>query len=145
MTCCFFGHKDTPLNICEKLEAAIEELITEDGANRFLLGNQGNFDMITFNILRKMKLKHPDISYCVVLAYMPTGKAAGCLYDYSETLLPEGIESVHPRFALSWRNKWMINESDTVVAYVTRAWGGAAKYVEIAAKKRKNIINLAML
>lgn len=145
MTCCFFGHKDTPLNICEKLEAAIEELITEDGANRFLLGNQGNFDMITFNILRKMKLKHPDISYCVVLAYMPTGKAAGCLYDYSETLLPEGIESVHPRFAISWRNKWMINESDTVVAYVTRAWGGAAKYVEIAAKKRKNIINLAML
>lgn len=145
MTCCFFGHKDTPLNICEKLEAAIEELITEDGANRFLLGNQGNFDMITFNILRKMKLKHPDISYCVVLAYMPTGKAAGCLYDYSETLLPEGIESVHPRFAISWRNKWMINESDTVVAYVTRTWGGAAKYVEIAAKKRKNIINLAML
>ena len=145
MTCCFFGHKDTPLNICEKLEAAIEELITEDGANRFLLGNQGNFDMIAFNILRKMKLKHPDISYCVVLAYMPTGKAAGCLYDYSETLLPEGIESVHPRFAISWRNKWMINESDTVVAYVTRTWGGAAKYVEIAAKKRKNIINLAML
>lgn len=144
MTCCFFGHKDTPLNICEKLEAAIEELITEDGANRFLLGNQGNFDMITFNILRKMKLKHPDISYCVVLAYMPTGKAAGSLYDYGETLLPEGIESVHPRFALSWRNKW-INESDTVVAYVTRTWGGAAKYVEIAAKKRKNIINLAML
>ena len=145
MTCCFFGHKDTPLNIGEKLEAAIEELITEDGANRFLLGNQGNFDMIAFNILRKMKLKHPDISYCVVLAYMPTGKAAGCLYDYSETLLPEGIESVHPRFAISWRNKWMINESDTVVAYVTRTWGGAAKYVEIAAKKRKNIINLAML
>ena len=145
MTCCFFGHKDTPLNICEKLEAAIEELITEDGANRFLLGNQGNFDMITFNILRKMKLKHPDISYCVVLAYMPTGKAAGSLYDYGETLIPEGIESVHPRFAISWRNKWMINESDTVVAYVTRTWGGAAKYVEIAAKKRKNIINLAML
>lgn len=145
MTCCFFGHKDTPLNICEKLEAAIEKLITEDGANRFLLGNQGNFDMITFNILRKMKLKHPDISYCVVLAYMPTGKAAGSLYDYGETLLPEGIESVHPRFAISWRNKWMINESDTVVAYVTRTWGGAAKYVEIAAKKRKNIINLAML
>lgn len=145
MKCCFFGHKDTPLNICEKLEAAIEKLITEDGANRFLLGNQGNFDMITFNILRKMKLKHPDISYCVVLAYMPTGKAAGSLYDYGETLLPEGIESVHPRFAISWRNKWMINESDTVVAYVTRTWGGAAKYVEIAAKKRKNIINLAML
>lgn len=92
-----------------------------------------------------MKLKHPDISYCVVLAYMPTGKAAGSLYDYGETLLPEGIESVHPRFAISWRNKWMINESDTVVAYVTRTWGGAAKYVEIAAKKRKNIINLAML
>lgn len=145
MTCCFFGHKDTPLNICEKLEAAIEELITENGANRFLLGNQGNFDMITFNILREIKLKHPDISYCVVLAYMPTGKAAGSLYDYGETLLPEGIESVHPRFAISWRNKWMINESDTVVAYVTRTWGGAAKYVEIAAKKRKNIINLAML
>lgn len=145
MTCCFFGHKDTPLNICEKLEEVIEKLIIEDGANRFLLGNQGNFDIVVFSILRKMKVRHPHISYCVVLAYMPTGKTVGNLYDYGETLLPEGIESVHPRFALSWRNKWMINESDTVVAYVTRTWGGAAKYVEMATKKRTNIINLAML
>ena len=28
------------------------------------------------------------------------------------TLLPEGIENVPPRFAISWRNKWMLERSD---------------------------------
>lgn len=39
--------------------------------------------------------------------------------DYSDTTLVEGIETVYPRFAISWRNKCMIKQSNYVVAYVT--------------------------
>ena len=144
MTCCFLGHKDTPPSICGKLEEVIEKLITENGVDSFLMGNQGNFDSMALSILRSMKAQYPYISYNVVLAYMPTEREVWNPYKYGETLLPEGIEDVHPKFAISWRNKWMVNESDIVIAYVSHSWGGAAKYVEMANKKRKRIVNIAM-
>lgn len=76
--------------------------------------------------------------YNVVLAYMPSvGSAEWNPYEYGETMLPKGIEVIHPRYSISWRNKWMVNESDIVVCYINRSWGGVAKYVEMAAKKAK--------
>lgn len=57
-------------------------------------------------------------------------------------MLPEGIETVHPRFAISWRNKWMIKQSDYVVTYVTHSWGGAAQFAELAEKQKKIIVSL---
>ena len=57
-------------------------------------------------------------------------------------MLPEGIEGVHPRYAISWRNKWMVTESDFVIAYITHSWGGAAKYYEMAVKKGRHVINI---
>ena len=142
MTCCFFGHKDTPSSVYVKLEEAIEKVIVEDGVFSFFVGNQGQFDSMALSALRKLKLKYPHINYNVVLAYMPAEKEMWSPYEYSETMLPEGIESVHPRYAISWRNKWMVNESDMVICYITHGWGGAARYVEIAAKKQKAIIHL---
>jgi uncharacterized phage-like protein YoqJ len=143
MTCCFFGHKDTPADISQKLEQAVEKLIVESGIVEFLLGNQGNFDMMALRVLRKMKEKYPYISYNIVLAYVPTEQEGWHLFDYRETMLPEGIEHIHPRYAISWRNKWMVNKADVVVAYVVYSWGGAAKFVDIAYQKRKIVLNLA--
>ena len=57
-------------------------------------------------------------------------------------MLPEGIEEVHPRFAISWRNKWMLRQSDYVVTYVTHSWGGAAQFAEMAARQGKKVIHL---
>jgi hypothetical protein len=62
--------------------------------------------------------------------------------DYSDTMLPEGIESVHPRYAISWRNNWMLQHSEYVVAYVTHSWGGAAQYAKRAKTSKKRVINL---
>lgn len=143
MTCCFFGHKDTPSSVYEKLEEAVENAIVENEVTSFLVGNQGQFDSMALSVLRKMKGKYPQISYNVVLAYMPTEKEEWNPYEYGETMLPEEIESVHPRYAISWRNKWMVNESDVVIAYITHSWGGAFRYVELAQKKGKAIINIA--
>lgn len=144
MTCCFFGHKDAPSSIYARLEYVIEKLITENCVSSFLVGNQGHFDGMVLDVLRKTKQKHPHINYNVVLAYMPGEKEEWNPYIYGETMLPEGIESIHPKYAISWRNKWMVNESDIVVAYITHSWGGAAKYIEMATKRGKNVINLGV-
>ena len=58
---------------------------------------------------------------------------------YDETLYPR-LESVPRRFAISRRNEWMVQESDAVVAYVTHGWGGAAKTLEHARRKKKNVL-----
>lgn len=79
----------------------------------------------------------------VILAYMPGEKQEYEFYDPTETFLPEGIESAPKRFATSWRNKWMVRESQVVVCYITHSWGGAAQFVEYAEKQGKEIINLA--
>ena len=80
----------------------------------FYVGNQGQFDTIVRGVLRELKKEYPQINYAVVLAYIP-GKQNE--YDDSDTMLPEGIESVHPRYAISWRNNWMLRQSDYVVTY----------------------------
>lgn len=123
MKCCFFGHKDAPSDICVRLERVIERLITESGVLFFYVGNQGNFDRMVINTLRNMRYAE----------------------EYRESILPEGIEFIHPKYAIAWRNKWMLNQSSIVVTYVVHSWGGAAHYQSIAEKKKKTVINLAQI
>lgn len=144
MTCCFFGHKDAPPSIYDTLEEAIEKIIAEDNVTEFLVGNQGQFDGMVLKALRRIKEKYPHVSYNVVLAYMPAEKEECNPYEFGETMLPEGIENVHPRYAISKRNDWMVNESDIVLCYIKHSWGGAAKYVEKAKRKGRIIINLGI-
>ena len=75
-----------------------------------------------------------------MLAYVPGKKTE--YDDYSATMLPEGIESVHPHYAISWRNNWMLKQSDYVVIDITHSWGGAYQYVKKAIQQKKNVINL---
>lgn len=137
MTVCFFGHKDTPETVRPFLEQEIERLI-DRGGECFLVGNQGSFDRMVLGCLRRMAKKHPGITYKVVLAYMPrTGEFA-----YGETVLPEGQELVHPRYAIAHRNRWMAEEADAAVVYVAHSWGGAARYADLMRRKGKKVWNL---
>ena len=139
-TCTFFGHRDCPETIKPKLKETLIDLITRHGIDTFYVGNHGHFDAYVRSTLRALKQEYPHIRYAVVLAYLP-GKKAEC-EDLSDTILPEGIESVPPRFAISWRNNWMLKQSDYVVTYITHSHGGAAQFAEKAQRQKKGIIPL---
>ncbi len=141
-TCTFFGHKDTPESVKADLYAAIENLIVEHGVETFYVGNQGYFDFYTRAALRQLQQKYP-IRYAVVLAYMPGENTEyGDYGGYGDTMLPEGIEEIHPKFAISWRNDWLLRQSDYVISYIHHGWGGAARYVQKAYRQGKTVINL---
>ena len=110
----------------------------------FYVGNQGAFDSIVRSVLRELAEQYANITYAVVLAYLPPERKDDLarFEDYSDTMYPEGIETVPKRFAIDWRNHWLLKQADYVVAYITHSWGGAAQYAELAAKKRKIVINL---
>ena len=140
LACTFFGHSDCPETIRPNLQAVLIDLIVNQNIEMFYVGNQGQFDAIVRNVLRVLKMDYPSINYAVVLAYMPGKKSE--YEDHSDTMLPEGIEMVHPRYAISWRNNWMLRQSEYVVTYITRTWGGAAQYAAKAKRLKKNVINL---
>lgn len=140
MTVTFFGHKDTPKEAEPALWATLVDLIKNHNATEFYVGNNGNFDIMVCHQLKDLSQLYP-ISYSVVLAYLPTNKNK--CNELTSTIFPEGIEFAPKRFAVSYRNKWMIQQSDMIITYVTRNFGGAWQFKKMAIKQGKRIIELS--
>lgn len=136
--CTFFGHHDCPESIRPALLHAVRELIETQGVDEFYIGDSGRFDALARSVLRELSRELPHIRYAVVLAYLPK-PSCPCEDD---TMLPEGIEHVHPRYAIEWRNRWMLERAQYVVSYVTHTWGGAAQCCRKAERMGKLLIPL---
>ena len=136
-TVTFFGHRDTPKEIEPALRLTLIDLIENKNATVFYVGNHGNFDAMVRRQLEDLSKTYP-IKYYVVLAYMP-GKNDK---PDEHSIFPEGIETVPRRFAINYRNKWMLTKSDIVVTYVTRNFGGAWEFQELAKKKHRLVIEV---
>lgn len=143
MTVTFFGHSNAPQEIQKSLESVIVDLIESRNARNFYVGNHGNYDLMVRKILKKLKQIYPHIEYAVVLAYLPGKNKEFEFVDYSDTIYPDGLENTLPKFAIDKRNRWMIEQSDVVIAYVKYIVGGAQKFKELAEKKGKIVINIA--
>jgi len=135
----FCGHGDIIYDdivyktLCDEIEKQIK-----NGCSEFYLGGYGRFDIMAANILKKLKGTY-DIKSFLILAYL-NKKYDASLYD--GTIYPP-LEYVPKKFAIIKRNEWMVNNSDIVIAYVGHSWGGAAKTLDYAIKRKKHIINIA--
>lgn len=125
----FFGHSQCP-DLRSELRDAVMRL-AGDGVDMFYVGDNGRFDARVRSVLSELGLR-----YGVVLAYLPKGAGA----DFDDTMFLEGLEIVHPRYAIERRNLWMLERSDYVVTYVHHSWGGAAKFVALAERQGKRMI-----
>ena len=118
----------------EWLSDVCERLIVS-GADEFLLGGYGAFDELCDDVLCDPKHQYCHIRLVLVLPYLNRAiPTAG----YDATVYPP-LESVPRRYAILRRNEWMIQHSDVVVAYVIHDWGGAARTLEYA-RRKKNLI-----
>ena len=139
LTCTFFGHRDAGKEIQPALRKTLIELIENKKVYNFYVGNHGGYDCMVKRLLMELKEMYP-IRYAVVLSCLPVQK-----YDTQktdDTILPDGIELVPPKFAINYRNKWMIRQSDVVVTYVTRTHGGAWQFKTMAERQGKMVIEL---
>lgn len=133
----FCGHKEVSYRerVEQWLRRVCAELI-EQGADEFFLGGYGHFDFMCASVLRDLKKAYPNIRLILVLPYL---NSTMLTEGYDESVYPP-LESVPKRYAISRRNEWMVRESDVVVAYVIRGFGGAAKTLDYARRKKKTII-----
>ena len=140
--CTFFGHRDAPVEIQPLLEKVIIDLIENYKVKKFYIGNNGNFDILVKNTLKKVKEKYQHIEYLIVLAYFPTQRNEFDYSNYSNTIYFNELSSVPKKLAIYKRNEIMLKKSYFVVTYVKHSFGGAAIFKELAEKQNKHIINI---
>ena len=141
MTVIFCGHRDIVCSdkLTRQLRFVLYDLISE-GADTFLLGGYGTFDSIAAMAVRGLKSTYPNLRSTLVLAYLDRDHNAE-LYD--DTIYPP-LEGVPLRYAISQRNRWMVDATDVVISCVTHSYGGAATTLRYAEQKKKRIIHLSI-
>ena len=139
MNVTFCGH--SVIDNKEEVQKCLDKklrLLLDQGANRFYLGGYGEFDRLAATSIYHLKAEYPEIDSVLVLPYLDRKDG---LDIYSRTCYPP-IEHVPKRFAITYRNKWMVDMSEIVIAYVTHDWGGAYQTLCYAERKRKKVILL---
>ena len=129
----------------QKLLAFLEERVGNRPADMYL-GGYGDFDSFAYDCCKKYKKNHPNISLVFVTPYLITDYQHNHS-QYQETkfdsiLYPE-IEDKPKRYAITYRNKYMVEKADFVVAYITHEWGGAYKTYQYAKRKKKSIFHIS--
>ena len=143
----FFGHSYfSPTEENErKILNFLEEIIGDRIAYAYL-GNLGGFDEFAYDCCKKYKENHSNLSLIYVTPYMTINFQEKHIKQemkrYDAVLYPE-IEDKPIRFAISYRNKFMVEESDYVITYVSHDWGGAYTAYKYAKRKGKHVFNLA--
>ena len=128
----------------EKLKQLLIKEIRKNPTCKFYLGGYGDFDSLCLRTLRELKTDFPDIELLFITPYLDKNysKLELAKYYYDDVIFPP-IENVPRKFAILKRNEWMVDSADLVIAYVKYSWGGAAKTLEHAKRKKKPIINIA--
>ena len=142
----FCGHSQVIFTDEEKslLRNILVDEINKNPISKFYLGGYGDFDGLCLRTLKDLKNDFPDIELIFITPYLDKNysKLELAKYYYDDVIFPP-IESVPRKFAILKRNEWMVEEADLVIAYVMYSWGGAAKTLEYAKRKKKRIINIA--
>ena len=147
--CSFFGHRS--IEITDDLSAMTATEITKSvdlGCRVFYFGGYGDFDALCYKIVTKLKEETPALNikrvYCVAQErYLRKKSPHFKRENYDEVIyLTPSFEGWYK--SIYFRNRAMIDESDTVIFYAEeRENSGAYKAFKYAKKKKgKRIVNL---
>ena len=143
---CCFGHRNVYRNISDALTSVVEDLITNENAKTFMTGGMGEFDGQFAATVRGLQRKYPDIELLLVKPYFSNELNTNKEYYkimYDDVVIPDAVAGVHPKSAIKKRNRWMVENSDYIIGFVYRDFGGAYDAIKYAHKLGKQVFNLA--
>ena len=145
-TVSLFGHRkiDDLRQLDEKLTPMIKELIKTKPYVAFLIGRNGEFDEYAASLIKRARkeVERENSDLTLVLPYSVTDLQYYEKY-YDHVMIPECIEQIHPKGAITKRNQWMTEQADLFICYINHKEGGAYSTLKYAKKLQKEIINLA--
>ncbi len=140
----FIGHRD--IDDYREVENRLNEIIPDVLKNKdfveFMIGRNGEFDIFAASYIKRLvKSLGYGREKCVLILVLPYLVANIPYYEkyYDDVIIPEKIAKVHYKAAITGRNKWLVDNSDMLIAYVKRDEGGAAECLRYATKKQKRI------
>ncbi len=146
-TCAVTGHRELPKDFNKKKLKIIFEKIIQSGYDTFLIGMALGFDTICFDILQKLKkTKQLKIVACVpcISQSFRYNKEQKIQYDKMLELSDEKIlisEDYTP-YCMFKRNRYMVDNSSVLIAYVTRQKTGSSYTRNYAVKKQIPVIDV---
>ncbi len=150
LTVSLFGHRiiDDSQTVEQKLYELLRIIMSRgDREVEFLVGRNGDFDLMTASVVRRLKkeINAENVFLTLVLPYETAElrnntEAFENFYDSIE--ISEASADQNFKFAIVARNRDMIDRSDMVVVYVKNQSGGAFQSLRYAEKNEKRIINL---
>lgn len=146
-TVSLFGHHNVrDLNqIEEHLAPLVKALIQTKPYVSFLIGRHGAFDEFAASVIKQIQKStgRENSELTLVLPY-PVADLPYYEDYYDSVLIPDAVRDAHPKSAITLKNRWMVEQSKLVIAYVERNTGGAYAAVRYAHRLSKKVVNLAV-
>ena len=147
MVVAFCGHSSyTRQNEDKERILAILEKERRGEAVNFLLGEYGGFDRFAYECAKEFKAKHQNAKLIFVTPYHPSilgAERTAFLNKRFDEIVYHELENVPIRFAISHRNRKIIDKADIVIAYISHTYGGAYTMYKQAKSKGKLLYNIA--
>ena len=138
MSICFFiGHREAPDALLDELTAEVERHITEYNVTEFVVGKYGRFDALAAKCVKAAKKRHPEVTLTLLLPYHPYDRPTPTPPGFDGTFYPPGMETVPKRAAIVRANRYMVEHSNYLIAYVWHSVSNARDLLEYARKLEK--------
>ena len=156
--CCFTGHSPKPLPFgyneeepsCKKLKELlsenIERQITENGVTHFISGMAMGVDIFAAEAVLKLKQKYPQIKLeCAIPCETQANKwSEGWRNRYFDIIrrsdVAKMLQTHYTPDCMMKRNKYMVDNSDVVIAIWNGEKSGTGNTVNYAMKSGKKVI-----
>lgn len=149
-TVSFFGHREVEgaAEIESRLERLLHDLITRKQYVEFLVGRDGEFDLLVALAIRRAvkQYGYGNTSLILVLPYMKAeyrDNEQNYLSYYDEAEICSESSDAHYKSAIQVRNRSMVDRSDLVVCCIQHKSGGTYRTMQYAKKQGKQVRNLA--
>ena len=148
-TVSFFGHRRIcdQLTVEKRLRELIEKLVREHSWVEFLVGREGDFDIMAASVVKQVKksLYCDNASLTLVLPYMKSelrDNEESFLNYYDNIEIDSEASVAYFKNAIKIRNRRMVDRSQLVICYIDYNKGVAYTAVQYARKSGRKVINI---
>ena len=143
----FIGHREIygHYRLEDQIEQIARDKLYEKEYVEFYVGHNGDFDISVASAIKRAQNAVGHHNSCLILL-QPYPMRDDEYYEkfYDEVQYPVSFKT-YPKSAITKRNKWMIDNSELLIAFVEEGRkGGALTTLKYAEKKGVPIINLAL-
>ena len=127
----------------ERLHELFWKLLRTKEYVEFYLGRNGDFDILAASVIKRLHKNYRDDNSAMILVLPYPVKDYEYYKDYyDEIIIPDELHGVHPKAAITERNRWIVANSDMLIAYIRNKSGGTATCVRMAERLRRTVIKI---